>query len=224
LVTRASERAYAEIRAFLLGGGAHPGEQVTEEQLAEIAGVSRTPVREAMRRLEAELLLVRSPSKRIFVADWSRDDIDEMFTLRQMLEGHAAKRAAQRLTASEIDRLEAVNGALREAIATEPPDIVRFLEANRRFHDIITEAARSPRLAQVLAMLVEQPVLVRTARHYSVRDLRQSARDHDELVAAFRAGDPDWAQAVMKSHLRRAFHTFADAAEGEGRAANDAAE
>ncbi|AOL24719.1 DNA-binding transcriptional regulator, GntR family [Erythrobacter litoralis] len=223
-MTRASDRAYAKIRAFLLGGGAHPGEQVTEERLAEIAGVSRTPVREAMRRLENELLLVRSPSKRIFVADWSRDDIDEMFTLRQMLEGHAAKRAATRLTAQEIDRLEAVNGSLREAIAGEPPDIVRFLEANRRFHDIITGAARSPRLGQVLAMLVEQPVLVRTARHYSVRDLRQSARDHDELIAAFRAGDPDWAQAVMKSHLRRAFHTFADAAEAEGGAAKDAAE
>jgi DNA-binding GntR family transcriptional regulator len=169
---RASDRAYAKIRAFLLGGGAHPGEQVTEEGLAEIA----------------------------------------------------SKRAARRLTADEVGRLEEVNAALREAIAADPPDIPRFLEANRRFHDIITAAARSPRLAQVLAMLVEQPVLVRTARHYSVRDLRQSARDHDELVAAFRAGDPDWAQAVMKSHLRRAFHTFADAAEEESRAANDAAE
>ena len=212
-MSRASDTAYAKIRSFLLAGGAHPGDQVTEEQLAEIAGVSRTPVREAMRRLEAELLLVRSPSKRIFVADWSRDDIDEMFTLRQMLEGHAAKRAARRLSADELQALEATNRELREAIASDPPDITAFLDANRRFHAIITQAARSPRLAQVLAMLIEQPVLVRTARHYSVRDLRQSARDHDELVAAFHAADPDWAQAVMKSHLRRAFHTFADAAE-----------
>ena len=214
-MTRASDIAYDKIRAFLLGGDAHPGDQLTEEQLSEIAGVSRTPVREAMRRLEAEMLLVRSPSKRIFVADWSRDDIDEMFTLRQMLEGHAASRAAQRLTAEEIDRLEEVNRELHAAVECDQPDIVRFLDANRVFHEIITQAAHSPRLGQVLAMLVEQPVVLRTARHYSVDDLKQSARDHDELIAAFRARDAGWAEAVMGSHLRRAFHTFADAAEAD---------
>ncbi len=212
-MTRASDIAYDKIRGFLLGGPAQPGEQVTEEQLAQIAGVSRTPVREAMRRLENEMLLVRSPSKRIFVADWSREDIDEMFTLRQMLEGHAANRAAHRLTADEIDRLETINQELHAAVERDQPDVTRFLDANRMFHEIITHAAHSPRLGQVLAMLVEQPVVLRTARHYSVEDLKQSARDHDELIAAFRARDAGWAEAVMGSHLRRAFHTFADAAE-----------
>lgn len=220
---RASDRAYDKIRAYLLSGAARPGEQLTEDQLAQITGVSRTPVREAVRRLEGEMLLVRSESKRIFVADWSRDDIDEMFTLRQMLEGHAAERAARRLGTEEIARLEAVNQELHEAVEAEPPDIVRFLDANRIFHEIITRAAHSPRLAQVLAMLVEQPVVLRTARNYSIEDLKQSARDHDELIAAFRAGDPEWARAVMASHLRRAFHTFADAAEAADRAAGKSA-
>jgi DNA-binding GntR family transcriptional regulator len=63
----------------------------------------------------------------------------------------------------------------------------------------------------MLARLVEAPVLLRTARTYSREDLRQSARDHDELLAAFAAHDPVWARAVMGSHLRRAFHTFARA-------------
>lgn len=213
-MSRASDTAYEQIRGFLLSGKAPPGSQLTEEQLADIAGVSRTPVREAMRRLEAEMLLVRSPSKRIFVADWSRDEIDEMFTLRQMLEGHAANRAAARLTTAELEQLETINRELHEAVESDPPDIVRFLDANRAFHEVITNAARSPRLAQVLAMLVEQPVVLRTAHNYSVGDLKQSARDHDELISAFRAADPGWAEAVMGSHLRRAFHTFADAAEG----------
>lgn len=211
-MSRASDIAYDKIRAHLLSGEVKPGTQLTEEQLAQVTGVSRTPVREAVRRLEGEMLLVRSESKRIFVADWSRDDIDEMFTLRQMLEGHAAERAARRLSDEQIDLLETVNRELHRAVSLEPPDVARFLDANRAFHEIITQAAHSPRLAQVLAMLVEQPVLLRTARSYSVEDLRQSARDHDELIAAFRAHDPDWARAVMGSHLRRAFHTFADAA------------
>ena len=212
-MSRASDTAYDKIRGHLLSGKVTPGEQLTEEKLAEITGVSRTPVREAVRRLESEMLLVRSESKRIFVADWSRADIDEMFTLRQMLEGHAAERAAHRLSGEEIDRLETVNQDLHEAVELDEPDVARFLDANRIFHEIITDAAQSPRLKQVLAMLVETPIVLRTARNYSVDDLQQSARDHDELIAAFRAGDADWARAVMGSHLRRAFHTFADAAE-----------
>ncbi|WP_086616698.1 GntR family transcriptional regulator [Erythrobacter tepidarius] len=208
-MSRASERAYAAIRAHLLSGQVKAGEQLTEDQLTQITGVSRTPVREAVRRLENELLLVRSDTKRLFVADWSRDDIEEMFTLRQMLECHAAERAARRMTPGQLAEMEAVNRELKAAIALPEPDVARFLDANRAFHDAIIAAAASPRLGQMLARLVEAPVVLRTARTYSPEDLRQSARDHDELIAAFAAGDPEWARAVMGSHLRRAFHTFA---------------
>lgn len=208
-MSRASDRAYAAIRAHLLSGQVKAGEQLTEDQLAQITGVSRTPVREAVRRLENELLLVRSDTKRLFVADWSRDDIEELFTLRQMLECHAAERAAQRLSREQIAALEQINGELTAAVEGPLPDVARFLDANRAFHEVIVEAAESPRLGQLLARLVEAPVVLRTARTYSQDDLRQSARDHDELVAAFVARDPDWARAVMGSHLRRAFHTFA---------------
>jgi DNA-binding GntR family transcriptional regulator len=210
-MSRASDQAYATIRAHLMSGAVKAGEQLTEDQLAQIAGVSRTPVREAVRRLEDELLLVRSDTKRLFVADWSRDDIEEMFTLRQMLECHAAERAARRITRGQVARMEAVNRELKAAIEQSAPDVARFLEANRAFHEAIVDAAASPRLGQMLARLVEAPVVLRTARTYSPEDLRQSARDHDELIAAFAARDPDWARAVMGSHLRRAFHTFARA-------------
>ncbi|GAB4476978.1 MAG: GntR family transcriptional regulator [Erythrobacter tepidarius] len=208
-MSRASDRAYAAIRAHLLSGQVKAGEQLTEDQLTQITGVSRTPVREAVRRLENELLLVRSDTKRLFVADWSRDDIEEMFTLRQMLECHAAERAARRMTPGQLAEMEAVNRKLKAAIAQPEPDVARFLNANRAFHDAIIAAAASPRLGQMLARLVEAPVVLRTARTYSPEDLRQSAREHDELIAAFAAGDPEWARAVMGSHLRRAFHTFA---------------
>lgn len=210
-MSRASEQAYTKIRAHLLSGELKPNEQLTEDQLAQITGVSRTPVREAVRRLEGELLLVRSDTKRLFVADWSRDDIEEMFTLRQMLECHAAERAAQRLSREQIAQLEALNRAIKHAIEQPSPDVARFLEANRSFHEVIIDAAHSPRLGQLLAKLVEAPVVLRTARTYSIDDLYQSARDHDELIAAFTTRDPEWARAVMGSHLRRAFHTFAKA-------------
>jgi DNA-binding GntR family transcriptional regulator len=222
-MSRASEQAYAKIRAHLLSGALKPSEQLTEDQLAQITGVSRTPVREAVRRLEDELLLVRSGSKRLFVADWSRDDIEEMFTLRQMLECHAAERAARRMTRGQVAQMETTNAALKAAIELPAPDVAQFLGANRSFHDAIIEAAASPRLGQMLARLVEAPVVLRTARTYSLEDLRQSARDHDELIAAFAARDPEWARAVMGSHLRRAFHTFAQTVSAASSTAGSAA-
>ena len=112
---------------------------------------------------------------------------------------------AEQLAAARVEH------RLHEAVALEKPDVARFLDANRLFHEAVTQAAQSPRLGQILVMLVEQPVVLHTAREYSVDELRQSARDHDELIAAFRARDPRWARAVMGSHLRRAFHVFADA-------------
>jgi DNA-binding GntR family transcriptional regulator len=210
---RASDIAYDKIRQFVLSGRAEPGEQLTEEQLARISGVSRTPVREAVRRLENELLIVRSDSKRLFVADWSADDIDEMFVLRGMLEGHAASRAARNITSRQIEELGRISDSLDAAVHSNPPDVVEFLAQNRRFHDIVLDAARSPRLSAMLPMLVEQPVVRRTAAQYRTDELVQSAREHRELISAFAARDSHWARAVMTSHIRRAFHVFSSTAK-----------
>ena len=207
-MSRASDTAYKKIRSFILSGEAHPGMQLTEERLAEISGVSRTPVRDAVQRLENEMLLVRSASKRLSVADWSDDEIDEMFTLRAMLESHAAERAAKRMDATSLNRLREINDRLVQAVNKPLPDITTFLDANRQFHDLILKCAQSPRLSKLLPALVEQPVVRRTAHQYSRNDLVQSGADHEELIAALAANDENWASAVMTSHIRRAFHSF----------------
>jgi len=160
----------------------------------------------------ADFYRLRSDSKRLFVADWSPHEIDEMFTLRAMLEGHAAARAAVRVTDAQLADLRAINRALEDAVERDPPDIDAFLRQNRSFHELILAAARSPRLSGILPSLVEQPVVHRTAHHYARAELDQSARDHRELVAAFEARDADWARSVMASHIRRAFHVFSNAA------------
>ena len=207
-MTRASETAYRKIRDFILRGEAEPGMQLTEEKLSEISGVSRTPVRDAVTRLENEMLVVRSASKRISVADWSNDEIEEMFALRAMLESHAAERAAKRIDDKAIQSLQDINEELRQAIRKDQPDISTFLTANRRFHDLILECAESPRLSKLLPALVEQPIVRQTAHQFSTTQLEGSARDHEELIAAFTAHDERWAHSVMTSHILRAFHTF----------------
>ncbi len=208
-MSRAADHAYAEIRSLILSGDAPPGAPLTEEQMADLCGVSRTPVRDALRRLEVELYVVRSDSQRLFVADWSREDVDEMFTLRGMLEAHAAARAARRFDAIALDALRDCNAAIERAVGEATPDIAGFLDANRIFHRIIVETAQSPRLAATLATLVEQPVVRRTALHYGREQLAQSAQEHRELITAFEAHDADWAHGVMSAHIRRAFHAFA---------------
>ena len=210
-MSKASETAYRHIRGEILSGALEPGAPLREEALAAASGVSRTPVREALRRLEAERFVQRSGTQRSFVATLSPDDIAEGFALRAMLESHAAARAAGRITASQIDALAEHNGAIGVAVAAAAVDTPVFIAHNRAFHQIVVEAAGSDRLAAMLATVVEQPIVLRTARHYDREAVTRSHAEHDELVLAFRRRDADWAHAVMTAHIRRAFHAYDDA-------------
>lgn len=213
-MAKASDRAYETIRAMILSGELSSGEQLSEEALAELCGVSRTPVRDALRRLEAELLVHKSDSQRSFVADWSLDDVADAFELRAMLESHAAKRAAERMDDRTMERLRACNSKIYIAIRGSKPDVTAFLDSNREFHAIILEKADSRRLTSLLGALIEQPVVWRTAQHYGREAFNRSHSEHEDLLAAFARRDGLWAQAVMASHIQRAFHAYADAHRG----------
>jgi DNA-binding GntR family transcriptional regulator len=210
-MSKASDHAYRHIRGEILAGHLAPGAQLREEQLAEACGVSRTPVREALRRLEVERFVRRSDSQRTFVNQWSFDELEENFALRAMLEGRAAARAATRIEGKGVDALVGHNDAIARAIKAPRLDVTQFLDHNRAFHAIVLEAAGSANLAQLLTGIVEQPVVARTARHYDARELGRSVAEHDELILAFRRRDASWAEAVMTAHIRRAFHAYSDA-------------
>lgn len=210
-MSSASDRAYAQIRALILAGELSPGAPLGEVALAERCGVSRTPIREALRRLEAELLVVRSDSQRSFVAQWSLDDVADAFELRAIAESLAARRAAVRMRPEILQQLRKISNLIDKATKPIETDVDAFLEANRQFHALILEAAGSPRLSAVLASLVEQPVVWRTAQTYSRHELRRSHREHCELLAAFARADGAWAGDIMSAHIRRAYHAYADA-------------
>lgn len=222
-MSKASDRAYRHIRGEILAGSLAPGEQLREEQLAEACGVSRTPVREALRLLEAEHFVRRSGSQRTFVNDWSFDEIEESFALRAMLEGRAAARAATRVAPDLIARLEGHNRAIAGSISGSALDVRTFLDHNQAFHALVLEAARSTTLGQLLAAIVMQPIVARTALHYDRQQVARSLAEHEELVLALHRGDPDWAEAVMVGHIRRAFHAYSDAYHSQSRAAAESA-
>lgn len=207
-MSKASEQAYHKIRSKILEGSLAPGARLREEELAGVCGVSRTPVREALKRLEGEQLVSRSGSThRPRVADWSIDEIEEGFILRVMLEGRAAERAATRIDEKMVEALSvSQQAALRDLDLTGSIDA--FLEHNRAFHSRIVEASGSTRLASLLAGLIEPPVVTRTAIQYGAEQLRQSLAEHAQLLHAFRCRDPHWARAVMTVHIRRALHIY----------------
>jgi DNA-binding GntR family transcriptional regulator len=214
-MSRASDHAYGTIRAMILSGELASGAHIREEALAESCGVSRTPVREALRRLETEHFIRKSESQRSFVADWSLDDIEDSFVLRGMLEGHAANRAATRISRDQLEQLKSLNTCIYKAVSSERPDVTTFLELNRAFHSIIIDAAGSNRLATVLSRIIEQPVVWRTAQNYDHENLLRSHREHEELLIAFERRDGGWAESVMAAHIRRAFHAYADAHQAQ---------
>lgn len=213
-MSRASDRAYDRIRDMILQGDLPPGAQIREEHLAEVCGVSRTPVRDALRRLESQAFIRRSESQRSFVADWSLDDIADAFELRAILEARAARRAAERMDRTALQKLRDCNRTILKAVSQVPADVQGFLSANREFHAIILEKAESRRLTSLLSALIEQPVIWRTAHHYGREALLRSHGEHEELLAAFARRDGAWAEAVMSAHIHRAFHAYSDAHQG----------
>lgn len=214
-MSRASDKAYATIREMIVSGELAAGESLGEEALAEVCGVSRTPIREALRRLESEMLIRKTESQRSYVADWSLDDISDVFELRAMLEGYAARRAARHVDEEVIKALKEHNSALQHAVFKESPDIEEFLHRNREFHTLIVQNALSPRLEMLLQALIEQPVIWRTAYHYEPDELKRSYQEHEELIYALERHDGPWAESIMTGHIRRAYHAYADAHRGQ---------
>lgn len=196
------ERAYHAIRRRLADGTFAPGEHLSEEWLAAELGVSRTPVREALRRLDAEGWVRLVPNHGAFAAPWSRRDIVEVFDLRALLEPHAAACAAR---AGDAAGLAALRAACAEAEAAMPAaDAAAWdaiTDANVRFHQALWAMSGQPRLAAVLAGLAVAPMMLRNFRNFDARGIRRSLEQHRELIAAIEARDADWAAAVMRAHV-----------------------
>lgn len=215
-MSKAIDKAYSRIRAGIVSGELAPGYHLKEEELAELCDVSRTPIRDALRKLEADYFVERHDNQRVFVASWTDNDIDDIFTLRAMLEGFAAARAAEAITPSQLEQMRAHHAAIEAAVRPDgsiDPDL--FLEHNRAFHKIILDAANSARLATMLQRLVEQPVVLRTLVSYSAKDLHRSIEQHAEILDALEVRDSVWANASMTGHIHHAQRVFHRAHERE---------
>ncbi len=199
---RAAERAYTTVRDGILRGAYAAGSRLTEQELAHTAGVSRTPIREALRRLHAEGLVEFEPNHGAVVAAFELEDAEEIFELRALLEPISARRAAERATPAVIAQLRALSQQqMLESTRRIAGYLARIGDLNDRFHRLIQTTAASPRLAKTLGGLIEAPLILHTFAQYSPAELQRSADQHLELVQAFEARDPMWAHSVMHAHI-----------------------
>lgn len=198
-MARAVEAAYERIREGILSGAMKRGTRLREERLAEEIGVSRTPVREALRRLSSEGLVEFLPNRGARVSAWSARELEDLYEIRAMLEGHAARLAAQRITGEEIAHLDDL--ATQMEAADDLADVKRL---NSEFHRLIVRASRNSQLDTLVRGIVDTPLVHRTFETYSDERRQASHAHHRDLVAALRAGNPEWAESMMRAHIRAA--------------------
>jgi len=203
---KGSDKAYEIIRARLVGGHYSPGAQLKEEPLARELGLSRTPVRSALKRLVEDGLASADKTQGVCASEWTEFDIDETFQLRMLMEPYAASLAALRGGEELSVQLHASNRAMR--IAIEANDIEAIQTANKEFHNALIEASGSPRLRGILKTMIDMPIIVRSFHLSSKTEHWQSLHHHEELTLAVDAHDGDLAKQVMQLHLRIAYLRF----------------
>jgi len=201
-VQRPADRAHDWIRSRIFSGEFLPGTHLKEEDLAARLGASRSPVRDALRRLAGEGLVVIERERGTYVARFSPDEVDEIFRLRAALEAYGAGLAARRATAGQLEQLQALADEMDRLAAARDPNLDRFLVANNEFHRLILAAAGTTRLAAMLGPLIDIPVLLLKHHNWHGKvNVDQSNTQHREIIEALVARDPIWARTRMHAHI-----------------------
>ncbi|MDD4774917.1 MAG: GntR family transcriptional regulator [Syntrophomonas sp.] len=190
------------IRNAIMNGSLQPRERLMEIQLAEELGVSRTPIREALRKLELEGFIVMVPRKGAYVADLTFKDIADVFEIRAALEGLAAGLAAERITEEELESMERLLVGKQEAITSG--DIDKLVEVDTSFHELLYKASRNERLANIISNLREQIQRFRlTSLSFPGRN-KESLQEHKQLVEAIQSRDSQLARHLAQEHIENA--------------------
>lgn len=191
---------FRNLRTAILRGDFQPGERLMENQLADKMGVSRTPIREAIRKLELEGLVVMVPRKGAEVANITEKDIRDVLEVRATLEGLAIKLACENMQTDDIRHLTQVNDEFIKAVKAKKADDV--IERDIAFHDVIFEASGNEKLIQILNNLREQIYRYRTEYIYHIADHNQLVKEHLQIVEALKNKKPELATDLAIAHVQ----------------------
>lgn len=195
------EVVFMTLRRQILRGELKPGERLMEISLANKLGVSRTPIREAIRMLEHEGLVVMVPRRGAHVAEITRQELNDVLEIRKTLEVLAIQRACANMTDRDIRQLREAEEAFAILVERKDADITALGEADEHFHDIIYQGTNNRRLIQILNNLREQMYRFRVEYLKDI-DIRQMlVREHDAIVKALEIRDTEEAVRLVTMHI-----------------------
>ncbi len=189
-----------ELKEAIVTGRLAPGERLAEEQLASSLNVGRVPLREALRRLEAEGYLTFLSNNEIVVSKPTIEDVQDYYSIASVLEGLATRLAVQRAQPEELSRLRELHQLLREAYKEKDPE--RYFEANSSFHRFIAEIARNERLHRLIDQMRHEIQKTRTLSLHLPQRLDYSMQEHDQILDAFLKRNAELAEATVVKHLQ----------------------
>jgi DNA-binding GntR family transcriptional regulator len=196
------EVVYLTMREAIIREVFEEGERLPDRVLAQMLGVSRTPVREALQRLAAEGFVENVPRLGLVVAEITPQDIEDIYVIRIALEGVAARLAAERASASEVEAMAALNEQI--ASATARGDLEAMTALNRRFHETIYRAGRNARLTQLLMTFHDAVQRFRRSTLSVPERARETIEEHRRLVEAIRSRNAAEAERLARLHKERA--------------------
>jgi DNA-binding GntR family transcriptional regulator len=208
-MVRPADEVYRTLKSQIQTGQLAPGEHLVEDALSAQYGISRTPVRNALRRLGDEGLVTVEPNRGAFVASWTSNDTADVMSIRALLESHAAALAAERRTPEQLARMVEICDVMDECERRRRRNFRDELaHQNHEFHNTVLESSSSPRLYSITANLTRAPLMVGSFHFYNDRQLKRSLSEHRDLVEAVDAHDSATARAVMEAHLRLSYRTM----------------
>ena len=202
----AANVAYHVALDLILRGDLNGGEWLREESVAQLAGVSRTPVRQAINRLSSEGVLHLSRNKGAQVISLTDEDAHSLLALRSKFEPYAAGLSVAHLTDGDFQELAELHDRMERMVGDGEVNPIRMGQLNNEFHSVFIQKCGSTYLTNAIQSLVMPALVARTFGHYKPAALRRSMQHHEELLAAARVRDAEWVEAVMRTHILAARH------------------
>lgn len=194
------------LRGAIRDGILTPGERLMEIQIAKELGVSRTPVREALRKLELEGFVIMMPRRGTYVANLSIRDVNEVFEIRTTLDALASGLAAERITQEELQRLKDLLVNIDKYIKQN--NLAKIVETDTEFHDLLYKASRNKRLVGIINNLREQLTRFRSTSMAVPGRLKETLEEHKKIVCAIEKGDTKGAELASLEHMEKSEQTL----------------
>lgn len=200
--------AKRHIELWIIKGEYKPGQKLKEEEISVRLDISRPPIREAFKTLEAEGLVVRKPRRGVFVTEMTEKDVWEAYTLKAALYEMATELAIEIISEDQIRELEKVVQQMEDSVKSEPVDLLRYQEFHQNFHDKIMVISGNERLKKISSSIHNQ-VSRFSYKSLQNRDhLHSSVRYHRKIMDALRKKNKPFACKLMKEHVLKAIDVF----------------